>query len=387
LAHLAAALANEGQRVLITAFTHRAINNALVKIAKKTQYSHIIKIGQHQYAEDLDYGSGRVNNYNNLQESPFNPNSRGVIIGGTCFAVRTKRLQEMAFDTVIFDEAGQVTLPLAFAGMLAGTKYIFIGDHQQMPPVITAEHKLDWVSKSIFEMLYQYVPGTMLDTTYRMNNAINHFPSHTFYNGKLKTHPNNENGLLKLSRISARYANILDPQQPNIFVEIPHTNRGMRSPEEAEIAARVAVEAVACGVLPEEIAIVAPYRAQGRLIRKLLYEYGRDIPGIMQKIVVDTVERIQGQERDVVIISLTTSDPVHAAKRASFYFQPNRLNVAITRSRMKRIILGSPFLFTTRPDDQRLQKNVDLFYNLYRQSTIIKLPAEQEMELNPGSMA
>jgi DNA replication ATP-dependent helicase Dna2 len=93
----------------------------------------------------------------------------------------------------------------------------------------------------------------------------------------------------------------------------------------------------------------------------------------LEDIVVDTVERIQGQERDIIIVSLTTSDPAHAVQRAEFYFQPNRLNVAITRPRVKRIVIGSPLLFAARPPDKRLSSWVDHFRALYEQSYIVRL--------------
>ena len=373
LAYLAKAFAQEGQRVLITAFTHRAINNALVKISKATKYPHVIKIGQYENADDLDYQGGAVANYEYIDDYPYYPNNQGVIIGATCFALRTRRLQEMEFDTVIFDEAGQVTLPLAFAGMMAGTKSIFIGDHQQMPPVIVAEHNPKWVSSSIFERLNQHSPGTMLDTTYRMNKEINSFPSRAFYGGKLKIFPENINKKLHLKKTSSLFFPILNPEEPDIFVEIQHKKRGMRSPEEAKIAARLVLDAVDCGVPANEIAVIAPYRAQGRLIRSLIYENCGSMTHIPSDCVVDTVERIQGQEREMIIISLTTSDPEHASHRAEFFFQPNRLNVAITRPRVKRIVLGSPLLFRARSKDKEIQENINLIYEFYKQSKIIKL--------------
>lgn len=373
LAYLAEAFAREGQRVLITAFTHRAINNALVKIAKETQYPDLIKIGQPENADDLDYPGGRVPNYGYLDSSPYSYDSRGVIIGATCYSLRTRRLQEMHFDTVIFDEAGQVTLPLAFAGMMAGSKHIFIGDHQQMPPVILTEHEPEWVSSSIFERLYQHSPGTMLDTTYRMNKEINEFPSKAFYGGRLKIDINNRNSRLNLERSPSIYSHILDPDNPDVFVEVRHKKRGMRSPEEAEIAAKLVIEAVSCGIPAKEIAVIAPYRAQGRLIRKLIYEFSGNLTNIPNDCIVDTVERIQGQEREMIIISLTTSDPAHASRRADFFFQPNRLNVAITRPKVKRIVLGSPLLFKTKSRDRKIQQNINLFIEFYKQSKIIKV--------------
>lgn len=362
LAHLAEALARSGQRVLITAFTHRAINNALRKIKEVTHYPYVLKVGQRYNADDL----GDVPNSERFENTGFSPTSQGIIVGGTCFSVRTRRLQDVQFDTVIFDEAGQVTLPLAFAGMMAANKYIFIGDHQQMPPVITAEHSPDWVTKSAFEMLFEKQPGTMLDVTYRMNNAINAFPSRMFYGGRLRTDDKNQNGKLELKSQPTLLPDLLDPDLPDVFAIVRHTGHGMRSQEEALVVTGLVYEAVRCGVKPEEIAVVAPYRAQGRLIR----DYLRRVldRAAFDEIVVDTVERIQGQERDMVIISLTTSDPAHAAKRADFYFMPNRLNVAITRPRFKRIVVGSPTLFEARPKDKKHQQWVALFRSLYESS-------------------
>jgi DNA replication ATP-dependent helicase Dna2 len=195
VAELAKTFAAEGQRVLVTAFTHHAINNALFGIAKNTKYSKIIKIGQWQHKEGLrdEELSIDVLNFNKFVDCPYESN-KGVIIGATCFACRTSRLVDsnrnrVTFDVVIFDEAGQVTLPVAMMGMLSSMKNIFVGDHKQMAPIIVAEHKNEWVKKSIFETLYQHAPGTMLEVTYRMNEEICQFPSQAFYNGKLIPDP------------------------------------------------------------------------------------------------------------------------------------------------------------------------------------------------------
>jgi DNA replication ATP-dependent helicase Dna2 len=374
LAYLAEALAREGQRVLVTAFTHRAINNALRKIVQATGYPHVFKVGQRQYADDLTWDGGQVPNYETFAASPHKPNDAGLIIGGTCFAVRTTRLRDVQFDTVIFDEAGQVTLPIAISGMLSGRRYIFIGDHKQMGPVIVGEHPEEWVTRSVFETLFIHSPGTMLDITYRMNEEINEFPSKHFYGGRLRPSESARKRRLLLKRRPQRYAEILDPERPNIFVEIPHVNRGIRSPEEAEVAAGLAAEAIACGTPPQEIAIVAPYRAQGRLIRQRLQAMiGSGGPDSLEGIVVDTVERIQGQEREMVIVSLTTSDPGHASQQADFYFQPNRLNVSITRPKTKRIVIGSPLLFRAQPKEEKHRAWVEYFRALYRESTVVRL--------------
>lgn len=374
LAHIAHELALSGENVLITAFTHRAINNALVKIAKVTSYEHIIKIGQSSNADDLTWDNGKVENYEKIDRSPYNSNSKGVILGATCYSVVPSRLSGFQFDTVIFDEAGQLTIPLGIVGMLAGNRYIFIGDHQQMPPIIKAKHSNENLTKSIFELLFSHNPGVMLNITYRMNKVINNFPSNKFYDGNLISDPTVANGKIKYNSCPVRYAQILDAEASDVFVDLKHRNRGIRSPEEAEIIVELLKELISLGVPATEIAVIAPYRAQGRLIRKNIQDkFGEDSEKILESIVVDTVERIQGQERDVVLISLTTSDPVHAAQRAEFYFKPNRLNVAITRPRFKRILVGSSHLFAANPKDEGLELWINNFRELYNEAQKIEM--------------
>ena len=149
----------------------------------------------------------------------------------------------------------------------------------------------------------------------------------------------------------------------------------MRSPEEAEIIAEIVSEALSCGVSSHEIAIVVPYRAQARLIRKHLQEIAlKTANEAVKSVLVDTVESIQGQERDIIIASLTTSDLIHAAQRAEFYFQLNRLNVAITRSKVKRIVVGNPLVFQTEPRQKEHQSWVQCFKQFYQESHIVTYP-------------
>ena len=135
LAHLAQLLAEEGERVLITAATHRAINNALNQLASVAPDTQAIKIGQAIQAENL-----QVENYEYFNTSPVADLSNGYVVGATPFALRTSRLSGVEFETVIFDEASQITLPLAIMGMLAAKRFILIGDHKQLPPVFQAHH-------------------------------------------------------------------------------------------------------------------------------------------------------------------------------------------------------------------------------------------------------
>lgn len=369
LAHLAKILASYGQRVLVTAFTHTAINNALRTIKEETGYSHVFKVGQENKTTGLNWEGGSVANYEYFNHSPYSPETKGLIIGGTCFALRTNRLKGIEFDTVIFDEAGQVTIPIAIAGMLAGKRHIFIGDHKQMSPVITAQHQIAWVKYSIFETLFHHAPGTMLDITHRMNEEINRFPSNYFYQGKLQPSQSANQRRLSLNSSSQRFPKVLDPEQPAVFLEMDSEGCQARSRPEAKVIAEIITEAVNCGVSPEEIAVIAPYRAQVRLISTELKQTNNPE---LTKIQVNTVESMQGQQREMIIVSLTTSDPDYAKQRAEFYFQINRLNVSITRAKMKRIVVGNPRLFEANPERKDLKAGVESFHQFYENSFIVK---------------
>ena len=111
-----------------------------------------------------------------------------------------------------------------------------------------------------------------------------------------------------------------------------------------------------------------PYRAQARAIKNLLREQLRD-SDLRRALVIDTVERMQGQERDLIIVSLTTSNPTFAAELAEFFFQPERLNVAITRPRSKLIIVGSSHVLRAEPTEPEQQECVTLLRDLINSCT------------------
>ena len=364
LAHIAQLLAEEGERVLITAATHRAINNALNKLAEVAPDVPAIKIGQSIQAEDL-----RVENVEHFNTSPMADLEKGYVIGGTPFALRTQRMTGVEFETVIFDEASQITLPLAMMGMLAAKKFILIGDHKQLPPVFQTRYPNDSpMRESVFGALAGRGFETMLTETYRLNSDLVEWPSRSFYHGALTPAPAIAQRRIHYAQPPTRFKAILDPEHVQVFVDLQHRNATTHSQAEASAIADLVQTLLACGVAASEIGIVAPYRAQGRAIRSLLQGV---IPedSLRRQIATDTVERLQGQERDVIFLSLTTSNPAFAADLAEFFFQPERLNVAVTRPRKKLIIVGSSQVLAAQPEDPELLQGVDLLRDLLTQCT------------------
>jgi DNA replication ATP-dependent helicase Dna2 len=318
-----------------------------------------VKIGRSARSDEL-----RVERFETFNASPLPDLSGAYIVGATPFATRTSRLRGVSFDTVIFDEASQVTLPLAIMGMLAGKRTIFVGDHRQLPPVLATRHGDAALRDSVFAALVDRGFDALLETTYRLSAELAAWPSAQFYAGRLTPAPEAAARRMIYARPPARHAAILDPQRPRVFVELGHRGATTRSDPEADLAAALIAELIACGVSPSEIGVVTPYRAQARAIRAKLRAALPDDPERRRAVVIDTVERMQGQERDLVIVSLTTSNPLFASELAEFVFQPERLNVAITRPRRKLIILGSRHLLDARPSGPAQQDAVELLRDL-----------------------
>lgn len=364
LAHLAQLLADEGERVFITAGTHRAINNALNKLTEVAPEIPVIKIGQTLQADDL-----HVPNYEIFNQSPFAELEKGYVIGATPFASRTNRLNGVEFETVIFDEASQITLPLAVMGMLCAKRFIFIGDHKQLPPVFQATHRGNALVKdSVFGFLAGRGFETMLSDTYRLNRELTEWPGRVFYANELVPVPAAAERRIEYTNPPARFESILAPQFVKVFLDLGHRNNTTHSQIEASAIADLVLTLLESGVPANEIGIVTPYRAQAREIRHLLHRVVPE-PGQRREIVVDTVERLQGQERDVILISLTTSNPAFAADLAEFFFQPERLNVAVTRPRKKLIIVGSRHVLNAQPDELELLQGVERLRDLLASCT------------------
>ena len=145
-------------------------------------------------------------------------------------------------------------------------------------------------------------------------------------------------------------------------MHVDHEGYSQESPEEAFVVAEIVFELVSvCGIDPKDgLCVVAAHRRQNNLIREYIARMVKDKgleKATAQKLlspdlVIDTVERIQGQERDAVIVSLTASDEEHIKAEKDFLMMPNRMNVSFTRPRTKLIVVGSKKLFRVIPADR-----------------------------------
>jgi DNA replication ATP-dependent helicase Dna2 len=361
IGQIAKLLVDRGERVLLTSHTHMAINNALNKVAEHGV--PVVKIGVKGSDKGLEkeiplYGKGE-----DWEDRP----DKGYAIGATPFATCTERLSSYQFDTIIFDEASQVTLPLALMAMRKGKRFIFVGDHKQLPPVILADSVLS--DQSAFSRLITGNEETavMLKETYRLSNALSQWPSQQYYQNELISSGANKDRNFSLTREPDKYNQVLSSEIPFVFIPSPGRSARNQNLAEARLVANIVQSAVAAGLSEAEIGIVSPFRRQGKSIRSLL----RDQQGIFaaQNIVADTVERMQGQEKEMIIVSLCATQPQYIKAVAEFLFQPERLNVSITRPKTKLILIGpelSDDIGQSHDTNKTTQSSIDAYRSLIR---------------------
>ena len=224
-------------------------------------------------------------------------------------------LRTRAFEMTIVDEAGQLTEPLTLGLILRARRFVLIGDDRQLPPVVRTRG----LAHSLFERLKdEGQPITLLDTQYRMHPQIMELSNRLFYQGRLR------------SGISERERRPPDGV-PVVFIPVESERDGRSNRREAEVVCELVQSFIDdSGIRPESIGVVSPFRAQVVLLRLMLGNLG---------VTVDTVERFQGGERDIMILSFVRS------RGTGFVFDDRRLNVAITRARRKLVLVAHPQLF------------------------------------------
>ncbi len=365
LAFLCNFLASKRKNILVTGFTHKSINNALKSIWDHSESKHrIIKISDEYKTTEFTDSYSDIPVSKRFDKSLFyNSSNIGLIVGATPYEVTRIEFHNIKFDYVIFDEASQLHVNLAILGMLKGEKYVFFGDHMQMKPIILGNsginplYKKKMFNQSIFEYLYNSYGGVTLLKCYRMNPKLISFSSTQFYSGKVFTPAKNKRKMLKLTSNPTKHIDVLNPRNVDVVVQVRKSKDEIKSKTEAALISEFIEEMINCGVKPIDIGVIAPYRSQITLIKTEL----RKICNESENIIVETVERIQGQERDVFIFSLTRSNMETSIDDLDFFFTPNRLNVALTRAKCKRIVIASETLFLKHNIDKSINKNIKYF--------------------------
>ncbi|MCF0256408.1 MAG: AAA family ATPase [Bacteroides heparinolyticus] len=329
--------------VIIIGPNHMAINNAMEQAVKlfPPMSRLITKVGQSYNAptlkvhyEDNEYSIDNAPYLNLRWPSDVNSNGRNWLIGLTPHALYTRRARGLECDTLIIDEAGQMTIPLALMGMIKARKVIFAGDHKQLSPIVSSERIRPELKRSAFERLISDDNCTMLDTSFRMCEPICDYVSELFYDGRLKAMKSgHSNALICQEKLYSFDA-------PVILHEIEDTGEQVSDNEAVFIADAIA-GFISKGIKPEEIAVLSPFRAQAANIRRTIRKHPDISAEDSKKLTSDTVDKMQGQEREVIFYSLVSGDWDYMNEMAEFLYNPNKMNVAFSRAKSKLIIVGS----------------------------------------------
>lgn len=312
------------------------------------------------------------------------------VIACTLVGSANHLLEGMKFGTLFIDEAAQALEAACWIPMKRASRVILAGDHCQLPPTVKSIAALRaGLGKTLMERIAENKPEvvTLLKIQYRMNDEIMRFSSDWFYGGKVESAP------------QIKYRSVLDYDHPITWIDTSNeenqiTIEGEDAPEDSASAANqnsdlnfkeqfvgesfgrinkaeaeltlltLAEYFTKIGkqrVLEEriDVGIISPYRAQVQYLKKLIKKYEFFKP-YRRLISVNTVDGFQGQERDVILISLVRSND---EGQIGFLKDLRRMNVAMTRARMKLIILGNKDTMTKHPFYKKLWEYVEAINN------------------------
>ena len=324
------------------------------------------------------------------------------VIACTLVGSAHRLLEGMKFGTLFIDEAAQALEAACWIPMKRASRVILAGDHCQLPPTVKSIAALRaGLGKTLMERIAENKPEvvTLLKIQYRMNDEIMRFSSDWFYGGKVESAP------------QIKYRSVLDYDHPITWIDTSNeenqiTIEGEDAPEDsASTSSSVSTSSSASAanqnsdlnfkeqfvgesfgrinkaeaeltlltlaeyftkigkqrVLSEsiDVGIISPYRAQVQYLKKLIKKYEFFKP-YRRLISVNTVDGFQGQERDVILISLVRSND---EGQIGFLKDLRRMNVAMTRARMKLIILGNKDTMTKHPFYKKLWEYVEAINN------------------------
>ncbi|WP_254830220.1 AAA domain-containing protein [Haloglomus salinum] len=338
LATLVRALVERGDRVLLSAFTNRAVDNALEAL-RDQGFEDFLRVGSksgvradmHDHLLDQTGDPDRV--ARELQEAS--------VVAATTASCGSRAVKSRDFDVAVVDEAGQLTEPGTFLATNRADRFVLVGDHQQLPPVVRAENDLQ---TSLFERLIDAYPeaGVMLDRQYRMCQRVQWFSSEEFYDGELRPATPEVAGRRLENLDGVDTSRLPDSLRDAVaFVDPDGRQVGNTNPTEADAVADTVRTYLDAGVAPEDIGVIAPFRAQ-------VAEIGKRLDGT--GVAVDTVDRFQGSAKEVIVVSFVATGGVESP----IFEDHRRMNVALTRAKRSLALVGDTAALESDPFYRRL---------------------------------
>ncbi|MBX2904647.1 MAG: Flp pilus assembly complex ATPase component TadA [Taibaiella sp.] len=266
--------------------------------------------------------------------------SKAQVVTATLVGANHYTVRDLEYKTVVIDEAGQALEPACWIPILKGKRVILAGDHCQLPPTIKSDAAArGGLSETLMEKCVRLHPQAvvLLQQQYRMHERIMGYSSRVFYNDKLQAHESVASHLVHSEDV------------PMLFIdtagcgfEEKNEQTSISNPEEAAFLIKhlsASVQALARHYAPEQfpsVGVISPYREQLFVLKELL-EHAPELQPYRHRITVNTIDSFQGQERDIVYLSMVRSNSDNVV---GFLADTRRMNVAMTRARKKLVIIG-----------------------------------------------
>ncbi|XP_042315276.1 DNA replication ATP-dependent helicase/nuclease DNA2 isoform X2 [Sceloporus undulatus] len=344
-----------GFTVLLTSFTHTAVDNILLKLARfKVGFLRLGRVQKihpdiRKFTEEEICRSNSIKTVADL-EALYNSQP---VVATTCMGTNHPIFARKRFDFCIVDEASQISQPICLGPLFYSLRFVLVGDHQQLPPLVqNAEARDLGMGESLFKRLEKNENAVVqLTVQYRMNSKIMSLSNKLVYDGKLESGseriakavidlPN-----LKELKLEEEYSSeiwlkeTLDPNNPVCFLnteKVPAQEQtekgGVSNMTEAKLVLFLTSMFIKAGCKPSDIGVISPYRHQLKVITELMTS------SCISKVEVNTVDKYQGRDKSIIIVSFVRSNT--DGKLGELLKDWRRLNVAITRAKHKLVMLG-----------------------------------------------
>lgn len=360
---LIAALLAAGCRVAVMSNSHKAINHLMTgaieeAIQQGVAVRAVKKASQGREGTELHVKGTLVNNVLTNQDVWA---IDGNLVGGTAWLF-SDEAADQRFDYLFVDEAGQVALANLVAAGTCAKNLVLLGDQMQLGQPIQGVHPgrsgdsaLDFLLDGAATIAVDR--GVFLATTWRMHPDVCRFISDAVYDGRLEP----ETGNARRTLVLGASAHPLLRPSGIVHAAVAHEGCSQRSEEEARLVAELYASAlgqrftdnngIEHPMSAANILVVAPYNVQVNLLKQVLPAGAR----------VGTVDKFQGQEAELVIVSMTTSSEQDLPRHIEFLYSKNRLNVAVSRAKCLAIVVANPALMAIKcrtPEQMALVNNL-----------------------------
>lgn len=344
------ALLADGCRVGITSNSHKAINHLMLGAMREAQRQGVDvrtvkKATKGRGDTEIDDRDVAVDNVYDNEDAWA---AEATLMGGTAWLFADER-GDRQLDYLFVDEAGQVALANLVGAGTCARNVVLLGDQMQLGQPLHGVHpgrSGDSALDYLLDGAATIAPdkGIFLATTWRMHPDVCHFISHAVYDGRLEPEQHN----VRRTLVLGDGAHPLLKPAGIVHVPIRHEGCSQRSEPEARLVVELYESALrqhytdkdgaTHAMKPDNVLVVAPYNSQVNLLRRLLPAGAR----------VGTVDKFQGQEAELVIVSMTTSSEADLPRHIEFLYSRNRLNVAVSRAKCLALVIANPELMAIK---------------------------------------